>query len=137
MDANNVNGMVLDNTITWAMIISGIALLSSIISPLITALINNHYQSKLKEKEFSYSTKIKIYHEYIEVTSREILISGISDNYKKIYPKIFLYTPPKIWNKIEELNNIIEKEKSEQIFCNKDECRKILIQISKELNKEI
>lgn len=134
----NVNTLTLDNNITWAMIIAGIALLTSIISPIITTIINNCHQTKLKKIEFSHSIKVKVYNEYIDITSREILISGISEEYKKIYAKIFLYAPNKLWSSIKLLNDMIINDKnSEKIFCDEEKCLKILIEISKELNKSI
>ena len=138
MEEVSVTGIVLDNKITWAMIISGIALLTSIVSPIITSLINNHYQTKIKEKEFSHSIKVQVFNEYIEMTSREILIAGLSEDYNKVYTKIFLYAPKRLWNDIEKLyNQMVAGKKSNSYFCDKKSCQELLIKITKELNKEL
>ena len=124
--------------IDWSAVAAWIALAVAIISPILTAIINNVHERKMKKLEFALSREVDMVSEYLDITSREILISGISDNYNKIYSKIFFYVPNSAWAEIEELNRIMTSGKeSDAIFADKDKCMEKLISISKKLNNEI
>lgn len=124
--------------IDWSAVAAWIALAVAIISPILTAIINNVHERKMKKLEFALSREVDMISEYLDITSREILISGISDNYNKIYSKIFFYVPRSVWAEIEELNRIMTFGKeADAIFADKDKCMEKLISISKKLNNEI
>lgn len=124
--------------IDWSAVAAWIALAVAIISPILTAIINNVHERKMKKLEFALSREVDMVSKYLDITSREILISGISDNYNKIYSKIFFYVPKSVWAEIEELNRIMTSGKeSDAIFADKDKCMEKLISISKKLNNEI
>lgn len=124
--------------IDWSAIAAWIALAVAIISPVLTALINNIHEHKMKKLEFVLSREVDMISEYLDVTSKEILISGVSENYSKIYSKIFFYVPKSIWAEIEELNRLMLSGKESNVFfADKTKCMEMLISISKKLNKEI
>ena len=75
---------------------------------------------------------LEIIEHYLAITSREILTTGISDEYQKYYTLIFLYVPQKIHSDLEKLNNLIYNH--DEIFPNEKECKKLLYHISKALN---
>ena len=107
--------------IDWSAVAAWIALAVAIISPILTAIINNVHERKMKKLEFALSREVDMISEYLDITSREILISGISDNYNKIYSKIFFYVPRSVWAEIEELNRIMTFGKeADAIFADKD-----------------
>lgn len=122
----------------WSAIAAWIALAVAIISPILTALINNIHEHKMKKLEFALSREVDVISEYLDVTSKEILISGVSENYNKIYSKIFFYVPKSVWAEIEELNRLmLSGKESNAIFADKTKCTEMLISISKKLNKEL
>lgn len=124
--------MPFTDSIDWSAAAAWIALIVAIISPIATAIISNAHQSKIKRLEIMEQRGLKIIEDYLAVTSREILTTGISDNYQKCYAQIFLYTPKKLHKDLEELNRLISHPVN-NMFPDKEKCSCLLLKISKEL----
>lgn len=75
---------------------------------------------------------LKIIEDYLAITSKEILTTGISDTYRKCYAQIFLYAPQKIQKDLEELNHLISNPVN-NMLPDKEKCSSLLLKISKEL----
>lgn len=130
-----MNSPTVNSTFDWSATAAWIALAIAIISPIITSIINNKHATKIKKMDFDFSTRSKMISEYVEITSREILKSGVSDDYRKIFSQIFLYVPKSTWNDIEKLNSLmLNGKESSKIFADKNECTAMLINICKKLN---
>lgn len=86
--------MKFDATLTFSLIISIIAL----ISPILVALINNHYQLKIKKFEILESTNYKILSNFINAT---LECKKDKINFYKAYNHIYLYC--NIWGNIKPL----------------------------------
>lgn len=120
------------NTIDWSAAAAWIALAVAIISPVITTIISNAHQSKIKRLEIMEQRGLKIIEDYLAITSKEILTTGISADYRKCYTQIFLYAPQKIHKDLEELDHLISHPVN-NMFPDKEKCSSLLLKISREL----
>ncbi|WP_312636349.1 hypothetical protein [Oscillibacter sp.] len=118
--------------IDWSATAAWIALVVAIISPIVTSIINNRHLSKIKKMEIIQQRGLAVIEEYISVTSREILITGVSDAYEKIYAKVFIYVPKSLHSQLEELNSLI-CDCGNTSFPDKEKCQKLLVKISQSL----
>lgn len=113
------------DTIDWGATAAWIALVVAIISPIFTTILSNCHHSKLKRLEIMEQRGLSIVENYLAVTSREILTTGISDNYQKCYAQIFLYAPKKLHKDLEELNYLISNPVN-NMFPDKEKCSELL-----------
>lgn len=120
------------DTIDWSATAAWIALVVAIISPVITTIISNTHQSKIKRLEIMEQRGLKIIEDYLAITSKEILTTGVSDTYRKCYAQIFLYAPKRLHKDLEELNHLISNPVN-NMFPDKEKCSSLLLEISKEL----
>lgn len=51
------------STFNWSLATAIIAVISSVLSPVLTALINNHHQQKLKRMELEYQRDLQLYND--------------------------------------------------------------------------
>lgn len=119
-------------SIDWSATAAWIALVVAIVSPVITAIISNHHQAKMKHLEIIEKRGLDVIENYLAITSREILTTGISDSYRKSYTQIFLYAPSSLHPAIEELNTLIYNP-VDGMSPDKEKCTTLLIKISKAL----
>lgn len=121
--------------------ISVIVALAAIISPILTAIINNHYQLKLKHMEL----KQKEYEETIMYKRNifENYLRNLNDvfqhptneslsRYAQYYPLACLYLPEDICRQLSEVNHKLGKSVHVDIADDIDE---IIIAVSNELQK--
>lgn len=104
--------MKLDLTVT----ITAILGIAAIISPIVTSLINNHHQLKLKKLEYEQQEKVNsffykrgIYEDYLKYTSK-CLTYGNQDalqKYGEIYGLAVIYFPEDLIDDMEKLNRVI------------------------------
>lgn len=119
-------------SIDWSATAAWIALAVAIISPIITTIISNFHQAKMKHLEILENRGLDVIENYLAITSKEILTTGISESYQKCYAQIFLYTPKSIYSDLEELNILICHPENE-MFPDKEKCMLLLVRISKSL----
>jgi len=118
--------------VDWSATAAWIALAVAIISPIITTIITNSHQSKLKRLEIVEKRGLEIIESYVSNAARATRTFGVSENYRYSYYQIFLFAPKSIHNEIEELNSLI-------ITCNatsfpdEQKCQILLTKICKEL----
>lgn len=86
-----------------------IALIVAIISPILTAIINNHHQTKMKKIEMSTASKLKIIEDYLSSTGQVIYHNGESDteSYSISIGRIYSAAPRFLWEKISILDEMI------------------------------
>lgn len=86
-----------------------IALIVAIISPILTAIINNHHQTKMKKIEMSTASKLKIIEDYLSSTGQVIYHHDNPDieAYSTTVGKIFSASPQDLWGKISALDENI------------------------------
>lgn len=88
---------------------SGIALVVSVASPMITAIINSRSQRKIKKMELVDLRRADAIASYIQATGAYIQDPRpeTSAAYGSAYGEIFLYAPQSMWGAIAELNTKI------------------------------
>lgn len=90
-------------------IIACITASAAIVAPVITALINNMYQLKMKQLEIYEEKRIEVINRYVSAVSSYVTkASSSSENdLFVIMNSVFLYAPPKVWKDISNLNSLI------------------------------
>lgn len=144
------------NTTDWGAIATWIALAVAIISPIITTIISNKHQTKLKHLQIIENHGLNVIDNYITLSAEAIINKNISNEYEISYAKIFLYAPKRIHPDIIKLNNEIyslslsahsssyNKPTNDGLLhinpfafirvSDENECKDLLIKICKKLN---
>lgn len=97
-------------------IVSLVAAIAAIIAPVVSSLINNHYQLKVKKLELYEERRIKIINDYASSVSKCIQ-SATDENINEMcetFNSIFLYTSPDLWDDLNKLNKLILNLEFEQ-----------------------
>lgn len=86
-----------------------IALIVAIISPILTAIINNHHQTKMKKIEMSIASKLKIIEDYLSSAGQIIYHNGeaSTESYSIAIGRIHSASPRFLWEKISLLDEMI------------------------------
>ena len=86
-----------------------IALIVAIISPILTAIINNHHQTKMKKIEMSIASKLKIIEDYLSSAGQIIYHNGeaSTESYSIAIDRIYSASPRFLWEKISLLDEMI------------------------------
>lgn len=86
-----------------------IALIVAIISPILTAIINNHHQTKMKKIEMSIASKPKIIEDYLSSAGQIIYHNGeaSTESYSIAIGRIYSASPRFLWEKISLLDEMI------------------------------
>ena len=113
-------------TISW--IIAGIALVSSILSPAIVAVINNKYQLKREVLIPHENRKIEVYENYLQCVGKRLYnkLNSCEEEYAELYSTIWIYLPKEHREKIERMNTLLAdlgKSSSEEYKSKKEEAK--------------
>lgn len=86
-----------------------IALIVAIISPILTAIINNRHQTKMKKIEMSIASKLKIIEDYLSSAGQIIYHNGEAntESYSIAIGRIYSASPRSLWEKISVLDEMI------------------------------
>lgn len=86
------------------------AAIAAIIAPVVTALINNRHQYRMRKLEMVQEEKAKAIQEYAEACSNYMADNhrNAQVEYYKSYGKIFLYANKNHWEDIEAIHTDIE-----------------------------
>ena len=98
---------------------SGIALVISVASPMVTAIINSRSQRKLKEMELIDLRRADAIGSYIQATGAYIQDPrpATASAYGSAYGEIFLYAPQHMWDPIAKLNmKIVNRDTIESMY---------------------
>lgn len=115
----------------WSAIISGIALIAAVISPVLTTIINNSHQTKNNNRNYYESHRAEVIESYIRYTgSMSNMCSSSEDfrQYGKYSKEIYLYLPENLWHYIDEIDCYISE--SQYVVVSET-----LSQLCKELNQ--
>ncbi|GEM_PF-2387199 len=94
--------------IDWSATAAWIALLVAIVSPIVTAIINNHHQIKLKKMELYDQRKIEVIVSYLQAATEASYMDGVPDNFAKYSALVLVYAPKELHQKIIQLNNALK-----------------------------
>lgn len=88
------------------------AAIAAIVAPVLTALLNNHHQYRMRKLDIFQDERIKSIQAYTESCSNYIENSYAQEKseYLKAYGRIFLYTRRKHWPEIESVHSDIMRE---------------------------
>ena len=115
----------------WSVIISGIALVAAVFSPVITAIVNNKYQSKINRQKYFDEHRAQVIENYIQSVG-ELCEDVDRESFRRAYGKnskeIYLYIPESLWEKIDKIDESIYQRH------HRDACI-LLTELCKELNK--
>lgn len=93
--------MIYLDSSAWSAIISGIALVAAVISPVLTTIINNHFQSKATSHKYYVEHRAEIIENYIRYAGSISRRSQSSDDYRgygQYCKEIYLYIPENLWS---------------------------------------
>ena len=98
----------MENTTT--IIVAMVAAISAILAPILTALLNNRHQYKIRKLELLQAERIKAIQDFLSACSNYITsyTKPTKDEYYRRYGEIFLHVNKKHWKSIEDLNADIE-----------------------------
>lgn len=91
---------------TWSIIIAGIALVASVLSPVLTACFNNRHQRKMWEMQQREETRSEAINSYLAAAGMMLYqhTSEGVDLYGRAHGKVFAYVPRELWPLIIELD---------------------------------
>ena len=115
----------------WNAVFTGIALVAAIISPIVTAIINNHYQAKMKRLQFFDEHRAEVIENYIRFTGSINKMSAGYETYCKYgqYSKeIYLYISEDLWRYVDQIEELLFNR-------NYDDANKVLAILCKALNE--
>ena len=96
--------------IDWSGIASTIALITAIISPIITTILNNRHQIKMHNINFYESHRAEAIENYLKATGYAIQDqSSLSEQYGKHLAEIYLYLPEELWDYIDKIDAFLRQ----------------------------
>jgi hypothetical protein len=127
----------IDLTISITVIVA----IAAIISPVITTLLNNHYQLKIKKMEMQqkqYEDTVLYRRQIIEnyLQALSVVMQTCNrinqENYAKYYSVAYLYLPDAIQKEMSEINHLIYGIGTN---CSLEQLDRLITDIDKELQK--
>lgn len=94
--------------IDWSASAAWIALVVAIIAPVLTTIINNRHQEKMKEHELFEARKLDAIENYLRYAGKASYQIGVPEEFAFYKATIYLYASPAIHDKISKLNKLIE-----------------------------
>lgn len=109
-----------------------ITAIAAIIAPVITSVINNKYQLKMKKLELYEAKRIESINKYVSLICKYINnISGYTEKeFAEYMQAIYLYAPKSVWKDIDKLNEAISSK-------NFTEARKLLPSVIQKLSPSV
>lgn len=98
----------------WAVVISTCTLFATVISPIITTILNNRYQMKIRNQDFYDRHRAEVIENYIRYAGSLSKQSSATDdfrNFGKYSKEIYLYLPEKFWGIIDSIQDSITEYK--------------------------
>lgn len=115
--------------LNWSIFIAAIALLISIISPILTAIINNHYKIKEYKSEFYEKHRAEVIERYLNSVGSTLYRQDLDDirEYGRSFAEIYLYVPSYLWDTLDKIGFEISEK-------NYDAAKGLLAELSKKLS---
>ena len=103
----NINNI---SSIPWTAIISGVTLIAAILSPILTTIINNRYQLKLRKSEFLEKHKAEVIENYLKNVGA-VINNPSNENFEKFgfnSKEVYLYVSTDHWTLLDDIENLIK-----------------------------
>jgi len=112
----------------WSLLVAVAALVISVLSPLLTAIINGFFQSKLKRTELRTEQRMKAIRNYLQQAGERTYGQsfGKTAEYLAAKSEIYLFVDPKLWPDIDAFDACANGS---------SDANEILIRIAKKLSK--
>ena len=96
-------------TVSLAVILSAITLLSTTLSSVLTVLIKNHHDRKMVEANFYTHHRAEVIENYLSAASTVVRVSSVENRceFGKRSLEIYFYIPQQLWSKVDEINHIL------------------------------
>lgn len=116
----------------WTLIIVAIALIISVLSPIITSMLNHLHEKNMWALSSAAERKNIAISNYIQKAGLALKRDGniYVKEYGEAYGEIFLYAPENLWEDIEKLDYYITNRQHDSTP------NKLFIKICKELSKQ-
>lgn len=117
--------------VNWSVIISGIALLAAILSPVITTIINNIHETKMSNRRYYQEHRAEVIENFIRYAGAINELTGRDFDFReygKCSKEIYLYIPEELWSTVDEIDKYI-------IACEYDKISDKLSDFCKALKK--
>lgn len=91
--------------IDWSLVIAAAALLVSVLSPTLTAIVNNHHEYKKRISDFEQEHRIAAIEAYVRSTGA-VCGNGTNESFAQYGAhcgEIYLYVPKELWPKIDTI----------------------------------
>lgn len=95
--------------ISLELIISAIALLGSIVSPVITALIQNRYSLKMKRLDVYEKRRLDALENYTKAIQSSIVSCSISPEYREHGSVIRIYAPESVYTCLDQIDELLHE----------------------------
>ena len=104
--------------IDWNAIAAMVAIVAAILSPILTAILNNWHQRKLKRLELEYQSKLKTYEdkrivfeEFTQVVGNYFQFGKCQEDFGGIVARILLYLPDSLQKRICDFYDSIDPQR--------------------------
>lgn len=114
----------------WATLVSLIALVVSVASPVFSTFLNNRHQERMKEIDLVTARKIQVFEGYLRGASESSYGSGTTMDFTQYKSLIFFHAPSALHEKIRLLNDRLETTSSEE------EVSPLIEEVARLLSKE-
>lgn len=96
-------------TVSLAVMLSAITLLSTILSSVLTVLIKNHHERKMAEANFYIYHRAEVIESYLSSASAMIRVPSAENRceFGRRSLEIYFYIPQQLWNKVSAINSIL------------------------------
>lgn len=93
----------------WSVVISGIALVVSVLSPVLTTILTNWHQDKMWARNNYFIHKSDVIEQYVKSTGIALKQQTVDtlETYGSSYGAVFFYAPTEAWPLIEQIDNAI------------------------------
>ena len=107
---------------TISLIIAVATFIGAVLSPIAVAIINNHYQSKRRYEEFYQQHRSDVIESYLRSIGKYIYCSNEENtsNLGAGLAEIYMYAPKSLWEKIDQMNNMIFNMYNDQYYKDQD-----------------
>lgn len=115
--------------ISFELVISVIALITSILSPIITMYIQKRYELKMKRLDIYETRKLDAIENYSKAVQSCIVSGTMTQEYREYGSLIFLYAPPSVYDDIQKIDLMLHPYNPSENLYDSQETKVLLSKI--------